>query len=606
MLCLFVAQMLGGYLIAEDSDEENNFLVELIPEDQRTDLKVEKNFKRFIIRESKSGKSRRAGPGIKTVKKRKAVARMSTYLPPQHWSYTSLSELVKYKLIHGVPIFHFQGGKTFKRGEIAKLIKKSIEDIKKGTSVPERHLLTHLITLSNEFAPELRKLKADVDLGYISLHKIKDASIKAEKLSRQHKGWNWSGSNTAGWVNEIENSVANWDDNLVLNAVKGNSKFNISITGRKENLTETSPGLREFDVGDQGIVGVDKYSLEMEKHFSDQKVQLYSILGFTGGSSFSEGLTVGNLNLEGGSLTGNYRDRREFDVVLGRTQGDLADELFAIHLKERYRENIVFHVQGVGALYHPESTSGARGLRNDHVLGLGAEITLRDYLFSMESSSQRGGNSAHYIKLNRTFLNKIDLNLEYRHYDGINFEFHSPDVYSGISGGDDVLDRGLGFESEYQLREDLLIVFNGDSSFDGVSGDFLYLYQELNYEKDKYSGSIAYEREWNENLYHHITTLRLGCDWAPTFKSSLDWSREYVDGAGSHSTRLAFVYDYLKDIISTTYSITNRHSDSGRDLTQQLGWNWNINMDHFMSIQSNFSVPDKSSNTIEASYLLKF
>lgn len=532
------------------------------------------------------------------------MARPNLSVPPQHWSYKKLEELVKRGHIVGYPIFFFQGAKTYSRGEIADILKKVLQRIRREGDVPGPDDLYTIRQLVAEFEPELKKKKVKTDLGYTQIQKLRNKKLK-KRLSKTGRRFTYNGSSTTGYVRELEAKTSAFNENLVFNASRDSAHFHISLSANEEDLSQVTPGVHEFALGDKFLASVDKYSLELDHKVRNGRYDLISILGYTGGSSFSQGLTIGNLNLEGANFS--LQDKKgQYDLVFGRTQGATPDQLIALHGQRKVKKNLLIHLQSVGALYHPESSTGSTGRSDDILLGIGAETSLRDIALLFEANSQKGGGYGSYLQASYQLGSRTELLGEIRHYENLNFDYNSPNVYAGVSGGDDNLDRGFSLEVNYNIRDDLIYTIQGDSSFNGSLGDLVYVYQEFAYDPEWISFSASYEREWTDNNFNHITSLRCSKKWTDTFKTSIDWSRDLIDGSGSDNARFSTSYDIIKDIVSVTANLTNKHSDSGRSLSQQFGLNWNKSAIHFLSMQLSLTTPDASRNSAEVNFLMKF
>jgi hypothetical protein len=538
------------------------------------------------------------------VVKEKILARPNARVSPQHWVYKHFADLVKAGHIRNVPVFFFMGGKTFNRGELSTYLKDMVESIIKGDRVPAPDNRVKIQQLLAEFSPELKKMKTDVYLGYKEIHSIKDAYLK-KKMKKSENQWAVSGSSTTGYTDEYEKHNTNWNNTFVLNINKKKTLFNMGLTTNQVNREETPAGLREVEVGSSSLLTLDKYSLEDERAFFNQPHKVTSVLGFTPGASFSEGLTVGNMSLEGASFNVASSETDAFDLLLGHTQGQDADKLLAIHYSEKVKENMVLHGQVTGALYDDNSTSGSAGKQDDLLMGIGVELMVMRAQVKHESVFHKT-RSSHYVRATRVFAEKIELSSELRYYDGVDFEYNSLDVYAGISGGDEIVDRGFAIEGDWEIKPKLNYIFNFDTTFNGPFGDFIYFYQELAIQNNLANVNLSYEREWASLGYNHISTMRLSRDWIDSLKTTMDWSRENVDFVGSDSVRLSGVYDAIKDILSFSLSYSNRNSDTGSDITKQFGINWSQSLTHFFSLQMSVSDPDATGNNVELNYLYKF
>jgi len=536
--------------------------------------------------------------------KKKILSRPNSRVSPQHWTYKHFSDLVRAGYIQNIPLFFFKGGKTFNRGDLAKFTKEMVERLIKGEQIPDSQNRMKIKQLLAEFQPELKEMKAEVFFGYREVHSIKDAYIK-NKMKKSSSNWGGSGSSTTGYTDEFEKENNNWNNSVVLNINHKKTIFNMGFTTNEVDLTQTDPGLRETKIGTSSIIGLDKYSIEDERSFMNKSAKISTVVGFTPGMSFSEGLTVGNMSLEGASFS-IFRDEKDsFDLLLGHTQGQDADKLIAIHYSGKVMEKLTYHIQGVGALYDDNSAGGTAGKKDDTLYGFGMEFFLLKTALNYESVFHKT-RSSHYFRGSRAFKDILELSGELRYYDGVSFDYNSPDVYAGISGGDDVFDNGFALEGDWQYKPNINYIFNLDTTFNGPLGNLIYFYNELAMTHELINTNISYEREWTDFGYNHISTLRLGRDWSSSFKTTLDWSRENVDIVGSDSVRISGVFDAIKDILSFSMSYSTRNSDSGSDVTKQLGLNWSKSLSHFFSLQMSLADPDASTNNVELNYLYKF
>ena len=536
--------------------------------------------------------------------KTKLLSRPHSRVSPQHWTYKHFSDLVRSGYIKNIPLFFFMGGKTFNRGDLAKFTKEMVERLVKGERIPDPQSRKKIKELLAEFQPELKEMKTEVLFGYREMYAIKDSYIK-NKMKQSSSHWGFSGSSTSGYTDEFEKQTNNWNNSVVVNINRKKTIFNMGFTTNEVDLSETTPGLRETKIGKSSIIGLDKYSLEDERSFMDKSAKLATVVGFTPGMSFSEGLTVGNMSLEGASFS-VFRDERDsFDLLIGHTQGQDADKLLAIHYSGKIEEKFTYHLQAAGALYDDNSTGGVAGKQDDALYGFGMEFFLLETELNYESVLHRT-RSSHYLRGSRSFKDILEISAELRYYDGVSFDYNSPDVYAGISGGDDVFDRGFAIEGDWQYRPNMNYIFNFDTTFNGPLGDLIYFYNELAITHEHINTNISYEREWTDLGYNHISTLRLSRDWSSSFKTTLDWSRENVDLVGSDSVRISGIFDAIKDILSFSMSYSARNSDSGSDVTKQFGINWSKSLSHFFSLQMSLADPDASTNNVEVNYLYKF
>lgn len=533
------------------------------------------------------------------------IAKPHRLVPPQHWSYRQLSTLVREGHITGIPLFHFQGGKSFTRGDIARILKTLLKNIRKAERVPDPDTVTNIRWLIDEYEPELKALKVNTHFGFTEVEKIKSKNLKKKFNTTKKKRSYFSGSSTSAIAHNLNEKNSDLSQNIVINAKVRSAKFNLNASATEQDLAGTEAGVREFKTGDKFLTSVDKYSMELNHKINQRRYGMKSIFGFTGGSSFSQGLTIGNLNLEGANFAMSSASET-YDLIGGRTQGTNPDEILAFHTQKKLKENLLVHIQAVGALYHPASNTGATGISGDSLLGMGVEGNYKGYAYLMEMNFKRSNGSAFYIQSSKSINDKLELVGELRHYNKLTFDYNSPNVYSGISGGDDSSDRGLGLELTYLINDEMTLVHSADTSFNGELGDFIYSYNEFDFSKDWGTVNLTYEREWVEARYNHITSFRFSYDFTEAFTSSVDWSREKIDGAGSDSTRLSLSYDALKDILSLTSTISNRHSSSGRNLSQQFGINWNRSASQFLSMQVTLGTPDSSNNSAELNFLVKF
>ena len=535
---------------------------------------------------------------------KKMLAQPAAVVPPQHWAYQQLFFLAQRGLITGQPLYNFLGGRTYTRGEVAQIIKAVLVQVNKGEEVlnPDNaHILQLLIS---EFQPELDALKVDTRLGYAELQKIKNKVLLKE---REGTGRNYvvSGSSTTSYTRQLEEKNYDLKENLILNGRSRNSTLHLSLSGKDADFTQTEAGLREQRVGGKYLVGLDNYSLEMNNKLGKKRRDLKTILGFTGGSSYSQGVTVGNLNLEGAnfSLGGG---KNIFDFVAGRTQGEDPDEVAAFHVGHKFNDNLTLHLQTVGAQYDPSGSTGAKGIQGNALGGIGLEGTHKETHWMLEMSMKSSEGSGYFLQVDRMLGKNLELNFLARQYDHFQFDYNSPIVYSGISGGDDSTDHGVGLNATYQVDEFISLTMTADSSFEATQGDLLYLMEEADYSKGPWGLSATYEREWVEERYNHITSLRVERKFTESLKAAIDWSRELVESAGSDNSRLSMTHDFIKDILSFTANVSNRNSSNGRNLSQQFSVNWNRNAFEFFSFQTTWSVPDSSKNSAELNFLMKF
>lgn len=534
----------------------------------------------------------------------KLKARPYAKMKPQHWVYDHFTILVQEGYLKSQPIFFFKGGKTFNREELTNLLKVCIEETTKGSRIPASHIKRIFQDLIREFKPELKQKKIELDFGYSQTHAIRESILKKRNEKKPNKV-QLSGTSTTGYTHDYELRDSQFTNNTVFDISKNKTNFNLSITSNEVDFTETEPGIREMRVGAKVITAFDKYVLEDERTFWNEQLSLNSEFGFTSGASFSEGLTVGNMSLEGVNFSGVLNKDQYYDMTIGRTLSKDADKLMAMHFSDLIHEKFRYHIHGAGALYDDNSTSGSAGISDEVLFGFGVELSYKDYEIAHESVVQKTKFS-HYLRAAKVFFEKLELNAELRFYDGVSFEYSSPDVYAGISGGDDVEDRGFALEGDYLIIEGLNYIFAFDSTFNGPSEDLMYYYQEFAIQKKIAEVNLSYEREWLDRAYNHISTFRVSKKWTESIKSTLDWSREKVEGVGSESVRVSNLYDAIPDILSFSSSYTNRYGDSGRDLSQQYGVNWTQSLNHFFSFQLNLSDPDATSNNFEINYLYKF
>jgi hypothetical protein len=536
--------------------------------------------------------------------KQRLHSRPKARVSPQHWSYAHFTDLVRMGYITNTPIFFFLGGKTFSRGDLAKITKNMVESLIKGQRVPDQDSRLKIQQLLAEFEPELKEMKVELAFGYKQIHSIKDTYIK-NKSKDNTNIWGLSGSSTFGYTDEYERHDTNWNNSVVLNINRKQTALNIGFTTNEVDFSETETGLREMQFGEKTLFSLDKYSLEDEREFMNKSKKMNTVFGFTPGASYAEGLTVGNMSLEGANFTVFEENNNAFDLLVGHTQGQNADKLMAIHYSEKVKDNFTYHIQTTGAVYDENSSSGSEGKSSDILLGIGTESFFNETQFRHESSFHRT-RSSHYLIASRTYKDILEFSTEFRYYDGVSFEYNSPDVYAGISGGDDVFDRGFAFEGEWQVKDGISHIFNLDSTFNGPFGDLLYAYNELAFEANFANLNLSYEREWTDLGYNQISTFRLSRDWTTSIKSTFDWSRETVDEVGSESVRISNVADVIKDILSLSMSYSTRSSDSGTDVTKQFGLNWTQSVTHFFSLQLSLADPDATTNNLELNYLYKF
>ena len=533
-------------------------------------------------------------------------ARMKQVLLPQHWVLKELSFLVREGVVTGLPSFFFEGGKSWTRGEVATLLGKIFDKMGREGADPKRQVVESLRRLIQEFQPELESLNVEQTLSYGDLWKIREQKKKVvDGQEGSEEDWDVFGSSTTSWTHSFPTHDGDWKENLNVGVRKGEVKAEATLIAQQEATAPFALGVREFRLGVRAKGILDKYALTWDR--DDEKIgHLQSIFGYTGGSSWSKGLTVGNLNLEGANFLLDINKDERLEWVMGRTQGENADRLMAMHYKKSVNENLTWMLQGVGAWYHEASSSGARGLSDETVWGAGMEWS-DDRLEAVTELgfSARGGWGG-FAEVQYPVGDWGELHWNGRHYDDFDFDYHSPEAYRGISGGDDVNEQGTGLDFDAQMNDKYGMAFSLDSSFGGSAGRLYYAYAELNSEESWADVNVSFEHEWSRLWLNKITTFRLSRSFDTGWRASLDWSRDKVDGEGSHSTRAALYWDAIREVLSVSSSLSNRHNSSGRNLTQQFGVNWNITSSQFFSVQTTFSRPDSADNSAEINYLLKF
>jgi hypothetical protein len=533
-------------------------------------------------------------------------ARMKQVLLPQHWVLKDMLFLVREGVVTGLPSFFFSGGKSWTRGEISILLGKVLDKMERDGADPKREVLESLRRLIKEFQPELGSLNVEQTLGFGDLWKIREQKKKTSSAQEgSEEDWDVFGSSTSSWTHALSTDDGDWKENLNVGVRKGEVKAEATLIAQQEATSPFEVGLREFRLGGRTKGILDKYALTWDR--DEEKLgYLKSIFGYTGGSSWSKGLTVGNLNLEGANFLLDINEDERLEWVMGRTQGDNADRLMALHYKKATNENLTWMLQGVGAWYHEASSSGARGLSDETVWGAGLEWS-DDRLDAVTEVgfSARGGWGG-FAEVQYPISDWGELYWNGRHYDKFEFDYHSPEVYRGISGGDDVNEQGTGLDLDAEFKEKYGLTFSLDSSFGGSAGRLYYGYAELNSEESWADVNVSFEHEWSRLWLNKITTFRLSRSFESGWRTSLDWSRDKVDGEGSHSTRVALYWDAIREVLSFSSSLSNRENSSGRNLTQQFGANWNLTSSQFFSVQTTFSRPDSSDNSAELNYLLKF
>lgn len=531
---------------------------------------------------------------------------MGQTVPPQNWVLKEMLALVNEGVITGVPPFFFQGGKSWTRGELAAILGNVFEDMEREGADHNRGVIESLRRLRREMNAELNQLNVEQQLSYSELWQIREQKKKKDKeLVDQDRDWGISGSSTSAWSQNLSTDDGVWRENLNVAMRKGDVKADVTLLAQQEATEPFEVGLREFRFGGRAKGILDKYSVTWDKE--DEKLgRLQSIAGFTGGSSWSKGLVVGNMNLEGTNFLWDLNAEERIEWVTGRTQSVNADKLSAIHYRKVHDENLTWMLQGVGAWYDDASSSGARGLKDESVWGGGVEWFDDHFEGSFEmATSSRGGYGA-YAEALMPISHWGELIWNGRHYEDFDFDYHSPQVYSGISGGDDIQEKGMGVEASGVFDEKYGVVLALDSSFEGASGRLYYAYGEASLEESWADFSLSFEHEWSRLHLNRITTFRASRSFDLGWRASLDWSRDKVEGEGSDSTRLAVYWDALQEVLSFSSSLSNRHSSTGRNLTQQFGVNWNITSYQFLSLQTTFSRPDSADNNAEINYLVKF
>ncbi len=529
-------------------------------------------------------------------------ARTEQLLPPRHWAYGHLAKLAASGELPGQPAFFFKGGKTFKRGEIAVLLSDLVQSIKKSRRVPPPDALRLLRELVAEFNPEITALKGDGDLGFLAVRKVEDSSERA-RLGRLD-GFTAHGTYALGLNRQLEKKSSSWTQNMVVNAGRQGTRLNLSVTA--EPLEPgSSPGLREFAAGGEAIAKLDKYSLEVLRETKSQ-LQLSSLFGFAGGGSYNEGLTVGNLNIEGASVSGKQPESHEFDLGFGRTQSEPSDLVGSAHYAHFLSKDAKLHAQVLGSRFD-DVNAATFGHASLGAFGLGFEGVFHDISILGESSLLSNGGSGLFLSASWVFTGNRALTLHGRRFDGLNNPYDSPPLYSGISGGDDVDDRGAGFELTLQPVKDITWTMRGDSAYNPAAGQLFYMANEAEAKKELGDLSLGYEREIAAQQQNYIFHTRVGRAWLrKLLKTSMDWSRDRVDGAGSTTTRLTAAHDLLPAVLSLSASLTYKDTASLNSLSQQYGVNWNIRAAQFLSLQAGFNSPDAKNNKVDLNYLLKF
>lgn len=531
------------------------------------------------------------------------LARPLRRVPPQHWALQDFYTLVEQGVLLGQAPFFFQGGKSWTRGELAEVLAQLLGQLESKGADPDREILTILRRLRRELSAELDELKVEQTLAFPEVWKMRE-QIRKQRDREKKRPLGVHGSSTSAYTHALSNNDSTWKENLSVGFRKDGFKADATLLAEREPESPFPVGLREFRFGPKAKGTLDKYALSWEKVEEDGE-RFTSIFGFTGGSSWSRGLVVGNLNLEGANFIWQPSEDENIEWVMGRTQGEKADRLMAAHYSKRWSEEWTALVQAVGAWYHDESSSGSRGLSDESLWGAGLEYSADELEASSEwGMSSRGGWGWFGEALLAT-EHWGELRWSGRHYDDFEFDYHSLEVYSGISGGDDINERGMALEWDMAYRENLGLNLVLDSSYGGSAGRLLYAFSELTVEEDWADLSLSYEKEWTRQFLNQITSMRVSRSFE-LWRASVDWSRDKVEGEGSDSTRLALYWDVLREILSLSSSVSNRHSSSGRNLTQQFGLNWNITSFQFLSLQSTFSRPDSSDDSAELNYLVKF
>lgn len=540
-------------------------------------------------------------------RRRGPVPRQAQLIPPQHWVYRELHILADAGVLKGIPSFYFQGGRTYLRGEMATLLSDQIVLIKKEQRLPAPDDLRRLRRVVEEFEPEIVEQRGDADIGFLAVYKIRE-NLSRAGLRDGDDNFHLHGSNTLGYGWDLEKKNTDFSQNMTLQASRRHLQAHLAFSTAVEDFTQTSPAQRELAVGDQFLVGIDKYSLQWSDKDDARDLEQEHIFGFTSGSSYGQGLTIGNLNLEGVDLNwGQSRERRKFSVIIGRSQSEPSDIVSALHLSSGLRQlPVVWQLQLIHADYDPVNAT-TLNRSDDTLLGLGLEAEWAGFNWQWESSQKSQRGNAHVLKAARIWQEKYALTLFSRYYNEMVFDYNSPSLYQGISGGDEVEDRGVGLEFNAAFSKSFSWLLVSDSSSTDTGGDIRYVSNEWAYKNDKLKASVGYEREWVEFGFNHVTSLRVSREWLERrLKTTVDWTRDLIDRSGSDNTRLTVVSDFLPGVLSLTSSVSNKESTSGRSLSQQHGLSWNLSPRQFISLQAGFTVPDSSSNSFDASYRLKF
>lgn len=547
--------------------------------------------------------------------------RQDMQVPPGDEIYRLFYGLARDGLIRRYPHFHFNGGRTFTRRELAEVVADIIHELNRRPSLATPERLAQVRRLIEEFGPELRRLGADLSLP----PEIRPAApppegVAPEPTEAERFPLRLFGSDITTWSltegkgNDSLSSLLDFNVEMVAPV----HLFRAEMVG---TLGDRGFGDRRRHTGD--IAFSDRYVFDLSERYVEfflprevaDDVFAESKIGDLRNTTYARGLMLGAVDPDGYQLKAGIPGTLRTQSLWGKTDDNTA--VFGSRAEAQLIDTggAVDDTQlsvGLSAADVDAREKARRGF------AYGTDVSLRSNFVDLEAEAVDVEESGRGLFAGATVFYSPDLNFfaKYRNYRRLLLRVNNAPIYEGLSGGDDEDDESLQVGSvavpwrDEETRRFLQFTARVEQSRDhDASGDLRDGFVEARvgaWEGGELAAGLELERDRGGDAYNRLAIVDFSqqLPWKASVRAN--YARDDRDGDVIHTARPTFRIPVWTDDLVFEYNHTYRVDRGDAENTFQPRLLWTITDTFFFSARFSHSDDEDTGDMIDFTLVMRW